>query len=97
MKVMVVGGGGREHTIIKKLKKYKEGLVLWLRGGIGDINVSYVAGGKMRVATGEKLTPWEGAAETASVETWSDTSVIPKCASMTILYGTLIDANTTFG
>lgn len=87
----------RSLPIIKKLKKYKEGLVLWLRGGIGDINVSYVAGGKMRVATGETLTPWEGAAETASVETWSDTSVIPKCASMTILYGTLIDANTTFG
>lgn len=87
----------RSLPIIKKLKKYKEGLVLWLRGGIGDINVSYVAGGKMRVATGEKLTTWEGTSETASVETWSDTSVIPKCASMTILYGTSIDANTTFG
>jgi hypothetical protein len=87
----------RSLPIIKKVKKYKEGLVVWIRGGVGDVNVSYVAGGKMRVATGEKLTLWEGSAETASVETWSDTEVIPKCASMTILYGTSIDANTTLG
>lgn len=91
---MVYMHNAHNLPIVKKIKKYKEGLVIWLRGGIGDINASYVAGGKMRVATGEALTTWEDATETASAETWSDTSVIPKCASMTILYGTSID-NTT--
>lgn len=85
----------RSLPIIKKLKKYKEGLVVWLRGGIGDINVSYVAGGKMQNVAGKTLTDWNNTTETANTETWSDTEVIPKCSTMTIVYGTEINSATT--
>ena len=94
---MVYMHDARSLPIIKRLKKYKEGLVLWLRGGIGDINLSYVAGGKIKLATGRTLTTWEGTTETASAETWSDSEVLPECHTMTIVYGTSIDKSTTIG
>ncbi|MEG2688745.1 MAG: phosphoribosylamine--glycine ligase N-terminal domain-containing protein, partial [Clostridia bacterium] len=37
MKVMVVGGGGREHAIIKKLKENKEITTLYALPGNGGI------------------------------------------------------------
>lgn len=92
---MVYMHSARSLPIIKKIKKCQEGLVLWLRGGIGDVNLSYVAGGKIEAIAGTTLTMWDGTTETASVETWSDSEVIPKCASMTIFYGTSIDSTTT--
>jgi hypothetical protein len=94
-KNMVYMHDARSLPIIKKIKKYREGLVLWIRGGIGDINLSYVAGGKIKKISGTTLTMWSGTTETASVETWSDTNVIPECHKMTIVYGESIDSNTT--
>ena len=85
----------RSLPIIKKVKKYKEGLVLWIRGGVGDINLSYTAGGKIKNVSGETLTTWDNTTESASIETWSDTDVIPACKSLTIVYGTAIDSKTT--
>ena len=37
MKVMVVGGGGREHTIVKKIKENKDVTELYALPGNGGI------------------------------------------------------------
>jgi hypothetical protein len=84
----------RSLPVIKKIKKYKEGLAVWLRGGIGDVNLSYTAGGKIVLATNKTLTTWDDVSETAKVEDWSDSAVIPNCKTMTMLYGQVIDSTT---
>ena len=80
--------------IIKKMKKYKEGLVVWLKGNIGDVNVSYVAGGKITPLTATTLNLWDGTNEMVTVEPWSDDEVIPVCKSLTIISGSSITSET---
>lgn len=70
--------------IVKKIKKYKEGVVIWLRGGCGAINFSYTGCGKVRNVANQTLTTWEGASEKTNAEVWDGTTV-PICKTLTVL------------
>ena len=59
MKVMVIGGGGREHAIIKKLKQSKDISELYALPGNGGIaaDATCVGIGATDIAATKSITP----------------------------------------
>lgn len=84
----------KSYATIKKVKKYKEGLVVWFKGGI-DVNVNYITTGKLKNVSGKNLTTWEGTTELVSSESWDDASVIPTSKNLTIFNGLEITHETS--
>ena len=79
--------------VVKKIKKYSEGVVVWIKGGIGKFCTNYVCGGIVKEVAGNTLTLSAGGSETVSIEAWNDTS-IPVSKNMVIVYGDTIESTT---
>lgn len=91
---IVYANSVKGSPVIKRLQKYKEGIVVWIKGGIGTVYMNYVSSGKATKATGRTFAKWDGTTETVIVEAWSDTDVIPVQPVQTIINGEHISKDT---
>ena len=88
MKVMVVGGGGREHAIIKKLKESNKITEIYALPGNGGIEAD-------AVCVDVKATDLEGQVKFA-VENNIDFAVVAPLVAMIVLFlMILFDLNVT--